>query len=95
MLNPRRLRLLGLAVLLAVLQLRLWWSDGGIFSYHRLQLAADQSAMQTDAMVKRNAALQAEVDDLRHGGQAIEARARSELGMIRKGETFYLVVQRN
>lgn len=95
MLNPYRLRVFGLLVLLAVLQLRLWWSDGGIFSHHRLQLAVDQSTMQTDALVKRNAALQAEVDDLRHGGQAIEARARSELGMIRKGETFYLVVQRN
>jgi cell division protein FtsB len=41
---------------------------------------------------KRNAVLDAVVADLRAGGPAIEAQARANLGMIRKGETFYLVV---
>ena len=42
----------------------------------------------------RNAALQAEVDDLKSGVAAMEGRARTDLGMVRQGETFYLLVSR-
>jgi cell division protein FtsB len=42
---------------------------------------------------KRNETLSAEVDDLKHGDEAIEERARSELGLIKPGETFYQVVE--
>lgn len=84
-----------LGVLLAALQFRLWWGDGGVFSEHALQLTLQQSRTQAQSMAQRNASLQAEVDDLRKGGQAIEARARRELGMVRQGETFYLVVRRD
>ncbi|HEX7386457.1 MAG TPA: cell division protein FtsB [Castellaniella sp.] len=95
MLSQRRLLVIALIGLLAALQYRLWLGDGGMLPRHRLQVAVDQATRQDDALGKRNSALQAEVDDLGKGGQAIEARARSELGMIRNGETFYLVVQRN
>lgn len=94
MLSQRKLLVFALVGLLAALQYRLWFGDGGVLPRHRLQIAVDQATRQDEALGKRNAALQAEVDDLGKGGQAIEARARSELGMIRKGETFYLVVQR-
>ena len=94
MLTPRRWLLMALIALLSGLQYRLWLSDGGVVSRHHLQVAVDDAAQHNQGLIKRNAALQAEVDDLRKGGQAIEARARSELGMIRKGESFYLVVQR-
>ena len=47
---------------------------------------------ENDALRARNAALDAEVRDLGQGTAAIEARARTTLGMIRDGETFYLVV---
>lgn len=95
MLNQRRWLLVALIALLSALQYRLWLSDGGVLSRHRLQVEVDDASQHNQGLIKRNAALQAEVDDLRKSGQAIEARARSELGMIRKGETFYLVVQRN
>lgn len=95
MLSQRRLLVFALVGLLAVLQYRLWFGDGGVLPRHRLQISVDKATRQDETLGKRNSALQAEVDDLGKGGQAIEARARSELGMIRKGETFYLVVQRN
>jgi len=95
MLSQRKLLVLVLVGLLAALQYRLWLGDGGVLPRHQLQIAVDQATQRNEAFAKRNAVLQAEVDDLGKGGQAIEARARSELGMIRKGETFYLVVQRD
>ncbi|MCF6264805.1 MAG: septum formation initiator family protein, partial [Xanthomonadales bacterium] len=57
-----------------------------------LQKSADQQAEENTQLRLRNAALQAEVEDLREGLDAIEERARNELGLIRPGETFYQVV---
>ncbi|HEX7381327.1 MAG TPA: cell division protein FtsB [Nevskiaceae bacterium] len=81
-----------LAVLLALLQYRLWWGAGGLVSLHRAQgvLASEQARNAT--LRDRNASLSADVSDLAKGGPAIEARAREELGMIHQGETFYLIV---
>ena len=61
----------------------------------RLQQTVDEQTAADTRLEQRNAVLEAEVADLRNGGAAIEAHARSELGMIRKGETFYLVVSAN
>ena len=61
----------------------------------RLQAAVDQQTEEQDALKQRNARLEAEVADLRSGGAAIEAHARRELGMIHRGEVFYLVVEPN
>jgi cell division protein FtsB len=91
----RRLALAVLALVLAVLQYRLWIADGGVMDSRRLQQAVDQQAASDTQLQQRNAVLEAEVADLRSGGAAIEAHARSELGMIRKGESFYLVVSAN
>lgn len=91
--NSRRLLTFALAALLVALQTRLWFGDGGLFALHRGDVRLAASTATTTTMRTRNATLLAEVDDLRKGGPAIEARARSELGMIRRGETFYLVVQ--
>lgn len=93
--KQRHWLLLGLAGLFLALQCRLWLGSGGILARHRLWQAVSHSSQQNQAMQARNAALQAEVADLGKGGQAIEARARTELGMIRQGETFYLVVRRD
>jgi cell division protein FtsB len=90
-----RLTILALALLLAVLQWRLWVADGGVVDTRRLQAAVDQQTEDGDALRKRNATLEAEVADLRNGGAAIEAHARRDLGMIRRGEVFYLVVEPN
>jgi len=76
-------------LVLVGLQYRLWVGEGSFAEVVTLkrQLAA-QRAELTD-LYERNATLQAEVDDLKDGLAAIEARARSELGLIREGETYF------
>ena len=87
-----RLILILLIVLLVLLQLRLWSGDGGIAEIWRLQRAIEAQQREITALKERNAALEAEVKDLREGVAAIEERARSELGLIKKGETFYQAI---
>jgi cell division protein FtsB len=88
----QRLALAALCLVLAGLQYRLWAADGGVIDTRRLQQAVEQQSEANTQLQQRNAVLEAEVADLRHSGAAIEAHARNELGMIRKGESFYLVV---
>lgn len=78
--------------LLGLLQLRLWVSDDGYRAAWRL---ADQVAAQeqeNDSLRERNRALAAEVADLKTGLDAVEEIARTELGMVRSGETLFQVV---
>lgn len=82
-----------LVVLLLALQYRLWIADDGIRDTVRLHRALQEQAEANRRLEERNAALAAEVEDLRSGLSAIEERARSELGMIREGETFFQVVE--
>ena len=78
--------------LLLVLQIKLWVGHGSMVEVLRLeQTIADQQA-QNDYLRERNAALDAEVQDLKQGVEAIEERARSELGMIKEDETFFQIV---
>ncbi|MDQ3495537.1 MAG: cell division protein FtsB [Pseudomonadota bacterium] len=89
-----RIVLLLLVVLLTWLQYRLWLGNGGTREVAALRAQVEQQARQNSGLQARNAALAAEVADLKSGEAAIEERARSELGMIRPGETFYRVVER-
>ncbi len=86
------LLLLVLAVLLAWLQYRLWFGKGGQREVDALQDQVTQQAYANTGLKQRNDVLAAEVKDLKSGEAAIEERARSELGMIKPGETFYRVV---
>ena len=88
-----RILLVALVALLAVLQYRLWWGEGGRRSVAHLRGQVDQQAHENAGLKQRNAALAAEVEDLKSGEAAVEERARSELGMIKPGETFYRVVE--
>ena len=88
-----QLVLVALVALLALLQYRLWWGEGGRRSVADLRRQVDQQAHENDGLRQRNAALAAEVEDLKSGEAAVEERARSELGMIKPGETFYRVVE--
>ncbi|MBI2383375.1 MAG: cell division protein FtsB [Gammaproteobacteria bacterium] len=88
----RRLSLFALTLMLLALQFRLWVAEGGIAHTHRLKAEVRAQQNENRRLQARNGALEAEVADLKSGVGAIEARARETLGMIRKGETFYLVV---
>lgn len=89
-----RIVLVVLLALLGWLQYRLWFGSGGTRQVAALQERVEQQRRQNDGLRDRNAALAAEVADLKSGEAAIEERARSELGMIKPGETFYRVVDR-
>jgi cell division protein FtsB len=88
-----RIVIVALIALLAFLQYRLWWGEGGRRSVAALQQQVEQQTHENDGLKQRNAALAAEVEDLKSGEVAVEERARSELGMIKPGETFYRVVE--
>jgi cell division protein FtsB len=81
-----------LAALLLVLQARLWRGEGGRAAVAELQGQVDAQVHENGGLRQRNAALAAEVQDLKSGEAAVEDRARSELGMIRPGEVFYRVI---
>ena len=87
-----RVLLVVLVALLAFLQIRLWTGEGGRRSVAVLERGLKTQARENAGLQQRNAALAAEVEDLKSGEAAVEERARSELGMIRPGETFYRVV---
>lgn len=82
-----------LVVLFGLLQYRLWVGDGSLAEVWRLHNAVKEQRKENRELRDRNEALEAEVRDLKTGSEAIEERARSELGMIRDGETFYQVVE--
>ena len=85
--------LLALVAMLALLQFRLWTGQGGHRSVTALQSQVHQQTRENAGLEQRNGALAAEVEDLKSGEAAVEERARSELGMIKPGETFYRVVE--
>ena len=88
-----RIVLLLLVALLAWLQWRLWFGNGGQREVEALRAQVAAQAHENEGLKQRNEALAAEVRDLKSGEAAVEERARSELGMIKPGETFYRVVE--
>lgn len=82
----------GLLLLLGMLQYRLWFGDGGLRDVASLRAQAASQHEQNVRLRERNRTLAAEVQDLKKGTTAIEERARSDLGMVGPGETFYQVV---
>ncbi len=82
-----------LILLFALLQYDLWVGEGSLASAWHLKKSVSAQQKQNDILKERNAALGAEVVDLKQGQDAIEERARNELGMIKDGETFIQVVE--
>ena len=88
-----RLLALLLLVVLILLQIKLWVGAGGWREVEQIESAVAAQKEEQAKLEQRNAALSAEVDDLKQGRAAVEERARAELGMIKPGETFYRVVE--
>ena len=84
-----------LLLLLIVLQYRLWVGQGSLAEVSQLRAKIELQELRMEEMRQRHEAFRAEVDDLKNGLEAVEARARSELGMIKEGETFYQVLPEN
>ena len=81
-----------LTVLLLLLQYKLWVGDGSVPEVLHLQQEVEKQQQHKKQLEERNASLDAEVTDLKQGLDAIEERARSELGMLRKDEKFYQII---
>ncbi len=81
-----------LVAVILMLQYRLWLSGDGVREVTRLSEAVERQKAENEELVARNQQMVAEVTDLKAGMAAIEERARSELGMIGRNETFYQVV---
>jgi cell division protein FtsB len=84
-----RIILIVLAVMLVLVQFRFWQEVREVRS---LRAMVEEQFEENKRLEARNEALAAEVEDLRAGLEAIEERARAELGLIREGEEFFLIV---
>lgn len=81
-----------LLLILCFLQYKLWIGNGSLTEVHHLKQAREELRTENRKLAERNESLAAEVMDLKHGQEAVEERARSELGMIKSDETFYQIV---
>jgi cell division protein FtsB len=81
-----------LFVFFILLQVKMWFGEGGFRDVQRLEQRVTEQELENEALAQRNRQLQADVEDLRQGLEAVEERARSELGMIKENEEFYQVV---
>lgn len=81
-----------LLLLLLFLQFKLWFGDGGFSEVARLEDRVAEQLTENEVLQQKNNELQAEVEDLRERLEAVEERARNELGLIKKDEEFYQVV---
>lgn len=81
-----------LLAILLLLQYPLWFGDGGVIAVWRLDREITTQQKENAQLRDRNQALEAQVNDLKQGLEVIEGRARAELGMVKKGETFYQII---
>ena len=88
-----RLAALLLLILLLALEVKLWTGEWSMREVWRLRDRVAEQKQENQKLKQRNEALSAEVQDLKNGDEAIEERARSELGLIKPDETFYQVVE--
>ena len=84
--------LIVLGTVAVLLQAQLWLSDGGYRKTMKLRAAVAEQRAMNEQLRERNAALDAEVVNLKQGVAAAEERARTDLGLIGPRETFYQVV---
>lgn len=84
--------LIVLGAMLLALQYRIWFGPHDAFDALALRGEIAEQRIENERLLERNRALAAEVRDLKQGGDALEERARSDLGMVKGTETFYRVV---
>lgn len=89
-----RWAILILIALLVILQYRLWVGEGGIARMTALQRQIEEQKATNARLEERNSILDARVQDLKEGLDGIEERARSELGMVKPGEQFIVLMEK-
>jgi len=87
-----RVLVISLTSLLLVTQYQFWVGNGGLFDAYSLQTRVKLQKSVNNKLAERNKALLGEVLDLKQGYDAIEERGRTDLGLVKPGETFYQVI---
>ena len=88
-----KLLLLVLAALFLLLQYRLWFSGDNIIETRKLEHKLESQRVDNQQQVELNNQLRAEVDALKTSLSEVEARARKELGMVKQGETYFMLLE--
>jgi len=83
-----------LIIVLVLLQYRVWLGEGSVRHHFSLTKKIEQQELANAKLVERNAQIAAEVLSLQEGTDGIEGYARSQLGMVKSDETFYLVIDK-
>ena len=86
-----RLLFITLLFLLILIQIKLWFGEGSIREYFTLKETLESQKARNESLIKRNNRMIQDIQNLKNDGKGIEEVARKELGMIKEGETFYLV----
>lgn len=81
-----------LLIIFGLLQYRLWLGKNSVPDYFALQEEVIRQQQANEKLKQRNKLLYADTDDLKLGTEAIEERARNELGMIKENETFFRLI---
>lgn len=91
--NIMKIAIAILIILLLGLQYRLWIGEGSMAHRVELQRKIEQQQAENDILKERNRILSLEVDALKNGLDAVEERAREQMGMVKEGETFFMIVE--
>ena len=91
--KPSRLFMIAALVALGLLQYKLWMSPTGLAQYWHLKNQIIEMNRENTEQQTKNAHISAEVNNLKQGNEAIEERARNNLGLVKSNETFYQIVQ--
>jgi cell division protein FtsB len=89
-----KLIIIVLAALLLFLQYEFWFSQGGFLSVFHLRETVTHEQVAHQKLIELNDVLRAYIRDLKKGNEAVEERARTDLGMVGERETFYQVIHR-
>lgn len=90
--SPGRWLIAGLVLIVLFLQGRLWVGEGSLAQVSGLQVRVERESAENSIKEQRNRVLRAEIVELKSGLESIEEKARSEFGLIKEGETFFLLV---
>ena len=88
-----RFFILILIALFLMIQFDIWVKDDGLIRVKELQLMIDSQSEENQRLKLRNKQLEREIEELKSGTESIEEKARTDLGMIKEGEEFYLIVE--
>lgn len=83
---------IALIITIVGLQYKLWMGDDSLLEWLHLEKKLEAQTLNNEELASRNRAVEADIVELKSGDQALEERARYELGMVKEGEVYYQFV---